>query len=214
MIKNWVISVFCLLLLTSCKEKNNTVLSHYDNGIVKSELSKDDDDNYDGVCRWFYEDGTLQQECTYKQNLLEGKLLRYSENGLLQEDLYYESNLLQGEAKYYDFKGNKVKVEYYVNDTLHGPFNFYFPNGQLKVSGQNNNGLFDGKWTYYNNQGKIIGEGEFSMGTGVLKGYDDDGNLTRTVEYMNNKKHGKEQMFDAKGNLVEVRTYKDGFLLE
>ena len=52
----------------------------------------------------------------------------------------------------------------FVNNENHGSSIEYFENGQVKASGQYLKGEKDGKWTSYDETGKVTGVQTFSKG--------------------------------------------------
>ena len=105
-----------------------------------------------------------------------------------------------------NFLGNKIGEEFYKNDTLDGLFLQWYDDGLPKVEGQYIDGLFDGKWVYYDVYGKVVGVGNFTNGTGVQKGWWPNGNIKREIPYLNNQKHGIEKWYDEDGKLEkEIR---------
>ena len=80
--------------------------------------------------------------------------------------------------------------------------------------GNYNNGLFQGKWIYYDVYGNIVGAGNYDHGTGVLKSWWGNGNIQREIPYSNNLKHGAEKIYNADGELIEVLFYDKGVELE
>ncbi len=83
----------------------------------------------DGVCKWYFENGKLSTESTYKNNLHEG-----------QSKAFYEN-------------GNLESIFNYKNGIKHGVFKTYFENSKLKVSGYYKNGERDSLWIWYKETG-------------------------------------------------------------
>jgi antitoxin component YwqK of YwqJK toxin-antitoxin module len=98
--------------------------------------------------------------------------------------------------KYYTYnKGKKVLVKEVQ----------YYENKQMKMEGNYNNNLRNGKWTAWYKNGKIWSEGFFKDGLseGVRTVYYDNGNKYMVGSYSKDEKVGKWQFFDNTGKLVK-----------
>ena len=58
----------------------------------------------------------------------------------------------------------REEVEINVEDDRHGAYVSYYPNGQKKEEGRYQNNKKHGKWTRYDDQGKVVDEAEFVDG--------------------------------------------------
>lgn len=101
----YVILLVCVLIL-SCNERK--VKQYYESGNVKCELSYKDD-ILDGQSNYFYEDGGLLKEQTYKEGVLK-KCTYYHSTGELDYEVEMEGEYKNGMSKEY-YKSNKLKVE-------------------------------------------------------------------------------------------------------
>lgn len=75
----------------------------------------------------------------------------------------------------------QMEGNYSVHGLKTGPFKFYFPSGQVYTEGNYTNGLFDGDWTYYYNNGKkksVINFDTSSRSFLVKEAYDSTGKAT------------------------------------
>jgi len=72
----------------------------------------------------------------------------------------------------------------------------------------NENNQKDSVWVVYNEKGAIVSEMEYKNGKkcGTWRMYDDNGHVTFKVEYVNGKKR-KGKQWDAKGHLIDSRTW-------
>jgi len=97
---------------------------------------------------------------------------------------------------------------------LNGAYKSFHPNGKLRISGEYKNGLYNGAWKYFDKFGRIVGEADFNMGTGVQTAFYPNGKKKRIVHYKNNKKHGREEQYKPNGELNNVIIYENGVLIE
>jgi len=96
---------------------------------------------------------------------------------------------------------------------LNGSYKEYYATGQAKVEGNYVKGMFDGKWIYFQQDGTIIGMGEYENGTGKQRAWYPDGKLKRIVRYENNLKQGQEIWYDLEGKIEKKLEYARGELV-
>jgi antitoxin component YwqK of YwqJK toxin-antitoxin module len=61
--------------------------------------------------QFFYKNGKLVEEKTYKMGQLEGKSIKYYENGNKMEEANYTNGVMDGLARWFDMEGN-LKFQY------------------------------------------------------------------------------------------------------
>jgi antitoxin component YwqK of YwqJK toxin-antitoxin module len=96
---------------------------------------------------------------------------------------------------------------------IHGKTTKYHPNGQVQIEGNYVNGLFDGRWIYYEDDGLIVGIAQFDKGSGKQKAWYRNGNLQREINYRDNLKHGKEIWYNTDGTVAKILHFEDGELV-
>ncbi len=205
-----VIILISSLLFPSCRK---TEKSFYKEGGLKNELTYKGD-VLDGTQFFYFKNGKLQSEFNYKNGVLHGISRRFHETGNLESTTNYVNGKKEGEQRLFNLQGILVGVLHYENDNLNGPYRNMFPNGRERIIGLYKNNQFDSTWTYYNNTGMVIGQGEFKTGKGVLKYWGYKGNLLREVNYSNSLKNGEERIFDNNGKLLQINIFKDDNLIE
>jgi antitoxin component YwqK of YwqJK toxin-antitoxin module len=199
----------CLLLLSGCQR---TKTEFWSNGNKKSE-SNHRGSVAEGVSRFWYEDGTLQMECNYKENKLEGPFVRYYSNGIREESRIFKNGMQNGEYKAWDRSGHLIKQGSYKDDKPDGAFWEWYPDGAVRVEGQYKNGVIDGRWIYFSGHGVVIGEGTFTNGTGIQKAFYENGRLKQTTPYQDNQKNGEEIFYRNDGTIERINRYDMGQLL-
>ncbi|MCK4570218.1 MAG: hypothetical protein KAT76_08000, partial [Bacteroidales bacterium] len=80
----------------------------------------------------------------------------------------------------------------------------------LQITGEFVNGLFEGTWLYYNDNGELIGEGKYEAGSGIQRFWNRDGSLLSRTAYVNNLKHGKEYFYTPDGEVDYFVEYANG----
>lgn len=186
---------------------------YYPDGTLRSEIPVKGN-QYHGTAVFYYSDGAIQMESDYVRGKLNGQTIRYYSNGQKKEWLFYTGDKPDSLYISWDPMGNMLLECHYRDSLLHGSYTEYYQNGQVKTSGAYVNGLFDGKWWYYDQYGIIIGTGQFSAGTGVQQAYHSNGRLRQIIRYENGLKQGTEQLFSPMGELLEENIYTKGILME
>ena len=67
---------------------------------------------------------------------------------------------------------------------------------------------------YYEDDGTIVGIGEFNKGSGTQKSWYRHGTLKRVINYQENEKHGKETWYDAQGQVTKIVTFEFGSVIK
>ena len=158
--------------------------------------------NGDGVFKDYYNDTNLKCIFNYKQGKKNGKAISY-----------------------YDTSGNKIEYEgEFVDDIKTGEWKFYYENGNKKFVGFYKNGEKHGLCKDYNEQGKLIFDGEYNNNIKwngkerLIKDIENkkiviERNYTNgkaeCVEYYEHKKYDP-QLFDIKGLEFIQKLIKEG----
>lgn len=164
--------------------------------------------SYEGKATFWYENGKMQLECFYKDNLLDSIMTRWYNTGIRQEVSHYKKNKQDGPIETWDRGGKPASRGTYKDGVLDGEYTEWYPDGTKKIEGTFKNGNYDGFWLYYDNTGRIVGQGVFVNGTGKQKTYYDNGQLEEEVSYLNNKKEGSDITYNPQGKTELIRIYK------
>ncbi|MBR8535917.1 hypothetical protein KDU71_10145 [Carboxylicivirga sediminis] len=188
-----------------------------------------------GHFKTYFTSGQLLAEGQVKEGLQQGKWLTYYENGQLQEEGIYANNIYQinhswapdGKAMVVD--GNGYYTSYYADMkkvlesgsivdglrdgnwiTLYetsqstylehfyeagresGEIKFYFETGELYAYGTVEDNKKEGEWTWYHNNGLV----------------------SSTVNFIQDKKEGIQSMWNEVGDLTKEEYYTNGELTE
>ncbi|MCX6248881.1 MAG: hypothetical protein NTW10_14235 [Bacteroidetes bacterium] len=198
-----------LLLFPSCKD---TKKEYYPDGTLKSVVHVRGGKYY-GKAVFYSPNGDIQLECFYKEGILQGPLIRYYPLKKKKELQNYDKGNLDGLSTTWFLDGGKSSETTYMNGILNGPYREYHPNNRIKVQGQYLNGFFAGKWFYFNFNGDIVGEGQFTHGTGNQRSFFPDGKVSHDVPYKNNLKDGEEIEYDPSGKVSSVKIFRNDSLI-
>ena len=85
-------------------------------------------------------------------------------------------------------------TERLTHDQRNGQVFFYFPNGNPQVEASFKEGVEDGPYIVYRDNGIPYYQGQYANGrrTGIWEFYDEEGNLARTVDYTSDSESNKE----------------------
>lgn len=162
--------------------KHGTFAFLDDYGYYKSEATYKND-NLNGPQRNFAAGGRILKEEYYLNGSMHGlKKVYYEQNNMILEESYYKYGLRDSIAKYYNSNGNLIAIypykmgnfegvvktfyssgnlqseETYSQNISNGAYKEYFDDSlkKVKLSGQNINGIKEGKWIEYDIDGKVI----------------------------------------------------------
>ena len=163
---------------------------------------KDGELNY----KYFFPEGLVKLEGTYKNGLKEGIWKFYNVYGKLTEEESWMKGIQSGIQKQYYSNGNLQLVYTCDSGKISGEVNRYFENGHPAYKGYYNSEGPTGLWTTYytndsiENQGYLIND-KFS---GRKMSYSPDGKLTTEEKFNNNGESLSIKYFDAQGKISEV----------
>jgi len=163
-----------------------------------------------GKWKYFYENGTVQLEGEFKNDLKNGYFKEYSEDGNLVLTEKYIDGILQEDVE--ELAKLDIKTEYY-------------PNGKVKIIASYNEDVPEGVRREYSEDGKIvkgyvfkkgkvIGEGitnEEGKREGLWKEYYLNGVLKSVGEYSDGKRIGDWKFYHSNGQVEQIGSYtRDG----
>ena len=193
-------------MLTSCTKTEKT---YYSDGSLQSIIHYKFGKEHGKSVYMFRRPNTVEIEVEMKNGKRNGDFYRYFENGNLDTYCVYVNDSIEGVETMYTPNGEKSQETTYVRGRKNGPHKEYHLNGQVKVEGAFKDDLFDGRWTYYDDRGIVVGEGEFENGTGVLTAYDARGQVAMVTHYVRNMKDGQEAFYTPSGKVYKETIFKE-----
>lgn len=198
-----------VFMLFSCRDAKN---EYWPNGKLKSVVLIRGGKYY-GKAVFYYPTGDLQLECFYKDNLLQGPLIRYYTYNKKKEQQNFDKGTLNGLSTVWYEDGGILSETTYMNGGLNGPYREYHPDNRIKVQGQYLKDFYTGKWLYFDFSGDIIGEGQFTHGTGKQCSFYPDGKVSHGVHYKDNLKNGEEIEYDLTGKVTSIKLFRNDSLI-
>ena len=142
----------------SPKTKNNGfwIVDYYINVTKQMEgFSLNDNPNnekFDGLVKYYYENGVLYQEIHYKEGTIHGKRKVYDKDGKIKTTSEYKKGKIEGDfSEYYD-SGELMTRGIYENNLEEGTWKIFYKTGKIKEKGKYEKGERIGIWkTFYKN---------------------------------------------------------------
>ena len=180
-------------------------LTEYKRGFIVDRIRinrKDGNGRRQGRWCYFYENGNLKTEVTYRDDKKNGYLKEYAENSDLLKIAKYQDDVIQPEAE----EIQKLEVQ-----------NEYYPDGKIRISAMFRNGVPEGikreytadgniEKAYLYQNGVIIGEGivkEDGNRNGPWKDFYPDGSLKSEGNYDNGKQTGEWKFYHSNGKIEQ-----------
>jgi antitoxin component YwqK of YwqJK toxin-antitoxin module len=167
--------------------KNGSFTSYYEDGQVKLRTAYINDTE-DGLHEYFYPNGQLNELSDMREGLLAGQHKRYQENGLAIVDENFKLVERTEVLPHYDNSDNMGRTRKYKVSVKDGSYIEYYENGREKLVGAYHGDKQVGLWLWYYS----------------------DGILWKRLSYVDNEKHGKEEIFYPAGNKHFVTFYHFG----
>ena len=170
----------------------------------------------DGEVKEFTESGKLKTETTYKNNKLNGLLIRYQNDGKILSKETYENGVLKGAAEYNSYVKNRILRTQctYKNSTLEGEYTITQQDGTLREKAHYIKGRLHGqRVTFYSNGTQEVIE-HFAEGKlhGERKIFFPTGQLWYQENYINGRLDGERKEFFTTGKLRLSELYSEGLL--
>ena len=170
----------------------------YENGNKDFEGSFKDD-NMDGICRWWYENGKIKKWANFINKLPEEEI----------EWLYWESNWnIKWEYSYTSFFNNDGKPE----RCRHGKLTGWYEKGAKHLEEYYKYGKLDGLSTSWYENGNKGREGNYKEDkkVGLWTEWREDGTKSSEGSFKENKEDGLWTEWHKNGNKSSVGNFKDG----
>ena len=170
----------------------------------------------DGEVKEFTESGKLKTEATYKDNKLNGTLIRYTEEGNLLSKETYENGILKGPAEYNSYLKNNVLHTQcnYKNAVLEGESTITQQDGIVRDTNHYVKGKPHGTHTTFYADGTTEMVENFVDGKlqGERKLFFPTGQLWYQENYMGGRLDGERKEFFTSGKLRLSEWYSEGLL--
>jgi antitoxin component YwqK of YwqJK toxin-antitoxin module len=142
----------------------------------------------------------------------EGKFIKYYLTGVVNEESTYRDNVLDGVRTMYDFNGKKDVTETYKSGIYQGEFHAFYPSGALKQKGMYDKNAMVGVWISYYENGTLKEEVTIANNeeNGPFKEYAPNGKIAAEGSYLNGKEHGELKEYNEQGELMRIANCDNG----
>jgi len=172
------------LLIISCDSNPDIKLIKDDQGRVIESYEVNEAGAKHGTYKAFNESGTQLEEAIYTEGKLDGYRRLYRDNGSIEIEEHYKQDVSHGPYTVYYESGAKEISTDYDNGKMNGILHRYYESGkvmeEVKMKDNEENGPFK---EYYEN-GNIQWEGNYLNGeneVGLLMQYNESGVLTKKM---------------------------------
>lgn len=183
----------------------------YSSNGVLSDNGNYSDNKAQGEYTTFYKNGDKESISKYKNDSLVGYYVDYHKNGKLNTQGWYKNSLRHGEWHTYYTDGTINSINYYHSGKLNGDQKYHNGNGELaSISKYKYDKLYSDE--YLDDNGMVFETMVYGdkKGTYTLKLKYKNGQVERSVDYVNGVKHGDYNYFDFYGNKVISGRYLNG----
>jgi len=145
-----------------------------------------------GLQTVYYESGEKMSEGEMRNSQKIGEWTSWHENGNILSRSYYDEGQKDSLWFGYDESGILTGTGSYADDLENGIWMHYYPDGLVSDSGSYHEGMKEGLWKYYH----------------------ENGSLKYSIHYKAGKIHGEKILMSSSGDVVNVKYYENGVLVE
>ena len=189
---SFLLGLCSIVLLISCANSSNSIVLKDENGIVIEKYETTGDSIRSGLSQKFDASGNLKSSEFYKNGMLHGERTIFYPSGEKQIVEHYQNGNFDGPYLYY-FKAGQIELEgQYADNEMIGNWKRYYENGQLQEIVRFEHNEEQGPFIEYYENGNLKAEGQYYHGDnehGLLKLYDESGELYRKMECDSGKCH-------------------------
>lgn len=188
----------------------------FKNGIIIGEGIVTEKGERDGFWKEYYDDGKLYAEGKYEKDVRIGQWKFYHKNGVLrQEGSYNSKGQPEGDWFWYYENSNILREETYYLGLLDGIMVEYDEDGRVIAQGEFIEGLEEGDWFYEAGDVRIEGKYAEGMRSGLwkywqLRGTGREKTLIFEGRFIEDNPHGKHTYYWDNGNRKDEGEYNMG----
>ena len=118
------------------------------------EICHDVNDSSRVVRKLYYTSGNLKEVASFLNNKRDGNTIRYNPDGSLNNEFSFKEGMLDGETVYYS-KGRKTIEAHFLAGKLDGWYYDFYRNGQINHKAFYERGELISRESKYTNKGKL-----------------------------------------------------------
>ena len=160
-----------------------------------------------------YEQGKLQYEGQFKDDVPYGTFKYYHANGKLKSVTEFVQGVHKVNTVIYDEKGKKASEGGYIDQQKDGLWRYYTNNETLIKEENYSEGKRSGLWRTYSPDGVLLEECNYlnDKRNGLFKSYYLNGNVSLEENYLNGKTNGRSISYYPNKNISVTGDYHNGW---
>lgn len=170
-----------------------------------------------GEFRYYYKDGKLKMISQLSSGGKVAATVSFFPNGKKMAEGLYRNEKKDSTWTFYSETGDfRTKEETYRNGILHGPSRLYYPEGGIVELKFYQDGILEGNWEKYDEQGNVRLKGNYKAGdkNGSLTVYGPKGQVLTRGKYTEGHLDGEWTYYTEEGKIKKKDTYKMGRLVK
>ena len=188
---------------------------YYDNGHLLSTGSRNNLGQYEGLTRFYNDEGILSHEATFVAGKERGLGKYFYPNGQIEEEFtIIDGNRVGEDVHYYENSGSVWQRHRFTDGKAHGIQSTYYPNGSLRQESNSAMGTRQGEYKNYYENGQVSYQVTYlnDQPEGLGVSYNEDGSVYLEITYVKGKKHGVERGWYGEEQLRFEKPNVDGKL--
>ncbi|CAN5465701.1 hypothetical protein BH11BAC3_BH11BAC3_24720 [soil metagenome] len=183
---------------------------YYKNGQLSAEGSYKNG-LQEGKKTYYYSNGKISQSANYKADKADGYFINYYINGQVSGEGWYVNDERQGTFINYDLLGNINSKTYYINGKVHGITEYYTPTGKIDYKQFYDFGWMN-KTVQFDTLGKIMVSSPLTKGEGQVLFNHYNGKPYSLSNYKYYNLNGVSSITNGDGTKRILNYYKNGVL--
>jgi len=165
-----------------------------------------------GLWQGYYESGKLRYEGVFRDGKEIGVFKYYFESGNLEKELLYIEDGVRAKVRmYYSNKNIKILGEYCFKKRC-GTWDYFDDLGNMIFRENYKDGVLNGDYfIFFSGVLTDIYKYENGKKNGISKTFFSTGQVKIIKNYLDDKLHGKYEVFSKEGKLIESVNYINGF---
>lgn len=186
-------------------------IDKYPNGNTRSIVNYDNDGRKDGVTKYFYKDGQIEEESQWKAGKLDGVKKEWYSDGKPEYEGHFKDGYKEGLEKRWNSDGTPYMESMYKGNEYHGKVIRYSRGKKSEVS-EYKFGKREGAKTEYHENGKVetVGVYKNDKRNGLYSEFYENGKPKRVVTYKDDNMLGVEKQYFENGKIKSEISY-DGY---
>jgi antitoxin component YwqK of YwqJK toxin-antitoxin module len=177
--------------------------SFYEKGIASEEFFTKE--GREGEQKAYFPNGQLKMVCCYKNGQLDGAKKISTEDGALIFNATYKQGMLEGKVVYVHPDGMK-EIRHFTHNHPDGLWQIYYPECKIKaLEATFVNGLLEGGFSEFDEVGTKVVSIPYKSGKreGTAINYDHDGHVVMSAEYVEGLQEGPMKYYYPSGALYK-----------